>query len=197
MMNYLVRMNRQERRRAERDAKRGNGNIKIEDNFLDQKEFDKLQQILMGNSTFAWYYLDKIVSDGDERFQFIHLFYASSQWQNEGIILQEIAKKIEPAILVKINAKLITQTPNIVQNKFHVDLADFLSIDLLKKATTSIFYINTNNGYTIFKDGTRVESVANRMVSFPANMEHAGTSCTDENIRVLLNFNYFERSNEV
>jgi len=190
-------MNRQERRRAERDTKGGNGNIKIEDNFLDQKEFDKLQQILIGNSTFAWYYLDKIVSDGDERFQFIHLFYTNSQWQNEGIILQEIAKKIEPAILVKINAKLITQTPNIVQNKFHVDLADFLSIDLLKKATTSIFYINTNNGYTIFKDGTRVESVANRMVSFPANMEHAGTSCTDENIRVLLNFNYFERSGKI
>ena len=35
-------MNRQERRRAERDTKRGDGNIKIEDNFLDQKEFLEL-----------------------------------------------------------------------------------------------------------------------------------------------------------
>jgi len=52
-------------------------------------------------------------------------------------------------------------------------------------------YVNTNNGYTKFEDGTKVESVANRLVTFPANMKHKGTSCTDEKIRVVINFNYF------
>ena len=58
-------------------------------------------------------------------------------------------------------------------------------------SSTSIFYMNTNNGYTKFEDGTKVESVANRMVTFPANMKHAETSCTDEKIRVVINFNLF------
>ena len=62
----------------------------------------------------------------------------------------------------------------------------------LKQWTTSIFYVNSNNGYTVFEDGTKVESVANRFVSFPANMKHKGTSCTDEKIRVVINFNYFK-----
>ena len=62
----------------------------------------------------------------------------------------------------------------------------------LKQLTTSIFYVNTNNGYTKFEDGTKVESVANRMVIFPSNMKHIGTSCTDEKTRVVINFNYFK-----
>ena len=47
-----------------------------------------------------------------------------------------------------------------------------------------------NNGYSEFEDGTKVESVANRMVTFPANVKHTGTSCTDEKTRVVINFNY-------
>ena len=62
---------------------------------------------------------------------------------------------------------------------------------LLKQSTTSIFYMNTNNGYTKFEDGTKIESVANRLVSFPSNMKHKGTSCTDEKTRVVINFNHF------
>ena len=67
-----------------------------------------------------------------------------------------------------------------------------LSEEKLKQSSTSIFYVNTNNGYTKFEDGTKVESVANRMVTFPSNMKHTGTSCTDERIRVVINFNYFK-----
>ena len=42
------------------------------------------------------------------------------------------------------------------------------------------------------EDGTKVESIANRMVTFPSNMKHKGTSCTDERTRVVINFNYFK-----
>ena len=48
------------------------------------------------------------------------------------------------------------------------------------------------NGYTIFEDGAKVESVANRMITFPANVKHKGTSCSDEKTRVNINFNYFK-----
>ena len=36
---------------------------------------------------------------------------------------------------------------------------------------TGIYYINTNDGYTAFKDGDKVKSVANRIVLFQS-MEH-------------------------
>ena len=55
---------------------------------------------------------------------------------------------------------------------------------------TSILYLNTNNGYTRFEDGTKVESVANRMVTFPNQMMHTGTTTTDSEYRLVLNLNY-------
>ena len=55
---------------------------------------------------------------------------------------------------------------------------------------TAIFYINTNNGYTLFEDGTKVESVENRICIFPYYMKHTGTTCTDKNQRVVININY-------
>ena len=92
--------------------------------------------------------------------------------------------------MCKIKANLLTRTPNIIENTFHVD--DVRPEEKLKQLTTSIFYVNTNNGYTKFEDGTKVESIANRMVTFPTNMKHKGASCTDKRTRVVINFNYFK-----
>ena len=50
--------------------------------------------------------------------------------------------------------------------------------------------MNTNDGYTIFDNGTMINSVKNRLITFPAKMKHAGTSCTDQKRRVVINFNY-------
>ena len=60
---------------------------------------------------------------------------------------------------------------------------------------TAVFYVNTNNGYTIFESGEKVSSVENRMVIFDSNILHTGTTCTDERVRCVLNFNYYEWKN--
>ena len=168
--------------------------MKIEDNFLKQEEFDKIQKLMGEPSPLPWFYADRIVFEDDvDKFQFIHAFYDNhmpmSPFSNE---LDSIINIIQPFSIVKIKAKLLTRTPEIVESTFHVDIP--LPEEKLKQWTTSIFYINTNNGYTKFEDGTIVESVANRMLSFPANMKHCGTSCTDERRRIVINFNYFENT---
>jgi len=166
--------------------------MKIEDDFLGQKEFDEIQTLMMG-SFFSWYYNDFIDYEDDEnKFQFVYCFYEMhAPTSSVTELLSPIIKIINPYSIRKIKANLLTRTPKIVENKFHTDMT-LLPEEQLKQWTTSIFYINTNNGYTKFKDGTKVESVANRMISFPANMKHTGTSCTDERTRVIINFNYFK-----
>ena len=56
---------------------------------------------------------------------------------------------------------------------------------------TAIFYINSNDGYTEFEDGTIVNSIQNRILIFPGNLKHRGASPTDVKSRALLNINYF------
>ena len=176
--------------------------MKIIDNFLDQKNFDELQNAIMGEN-FAWFYNDVIDSNDDiDKYQFIHTFYTNYVPTSNNIkTINPILNKIGPVSLLRIKANLLTRTLNIVENKFHVDMgigynqdgvAVVMPEEKLKLFTTSIFYVNTNNGYTKFEDGTKVESVANRLLSFPANIKHTGTSCTDQKTRVVINFNYFQ-----
>ena len=175
--------------------------MKIEDNFLDQEKFDGLQVLMMGVD-FAWFYNPNIdyKTEKEKEFQFTHIFYKhnaphSAYFKN----LTSILEKINPMSLCRIKANLLTKTSNIVENAYHHDISSFddenrktIFPEKLKQWTTSILYVNTNNGYTKFEDGSIVESVANRMVTFPANMKHLGTSCTDEKTRVVINFNYFK-----
>ena len=172
--------------------------MKIEDNFLDQEKFDELQTLMMGDN-FARYYKPYIdyPSEKEKGFQFTHMFYQEDASNSEYFKnLTSILDKINLMSLWRIKANLLTRTSNIVENSFHVDNLD-ISEEKLNQWTTSIFYINTNNGYTKFEDGTKVESVANRMVTFPANIKHTGTSCTDKKTRIIINFNYFSKGESV
>ena len=58
--------------------------------------------------------------------------------------------------------------------------------------TTAIFYLNTNNGFTEFKDGDIINSVRNRLIMFPANTSHRAVGQSDVNQRIVLNFNFIE-----
>jgi hypothetical protein len=183
-----------------------NENVKIEDNFLKHEEFSMLQEIMMKNN-FHWFFSYRYYAlletedsphapaqtheDELDKFQFIHTFYEDGAPSSAFLkILNPILEILLPISIWRIKANLLTRLPNIVENPFHSDMNSNLSEEKQKEWTTSIFYVNTNDGYTLFEDGTKVESVANRMLTFPADMKHTGTSCTDQQSRVLINFDY-------
>lgn len=164
-----------------------NNQIEIIDDFLPHKEFCQLFDVIMNQ--FEWGWCDGISTIGDGHFQFTQIMYINNvPASNMFHILAPIYEREEIASTFRIKANLVTRTEKlkVFTNAFHEDMGDHAS-----KCTTGIYYINTNNGYTLFeKCGTKVESVANRFVKFPGNLRHTGTTCTDENRRVVLNFNY-------
>jgi hypothetical protein len=159
--------------------------VKIQDNFLPKEVFDSIKNTMIGVD-FDWYYSNAITDQKLDRkeFQFVHMFYHCGKPRQSFVVIEPLIQKIMPFSLVRAKANLLTVTNEIVTYDFH---KDFLRDNL----TTAVFYINTCNGYTLFKDGTKVDSVENRLVSFDSGLEHTGTSCTDENVRVVINLNYF------
>ena len=159
----------------------------IVDNFLNQEEFNPIADLIVNN--FQWKY-DNFVdyADDKDKFQFTHSFYKDFEIVSPfHETLKPIWNRIRPREIYRVKANLLTRTPQIVENRFHTDNPEISGVI---PYTTSIFYLNTNNGYTEFEDGTKVESVANRFVSFPMDMKHRGTSCSDVKTRVVINFNY-------
>ena len=82
---------------------KGKNTMKIEDNFLKQEDFDRIQTI-MGESSdsFPWFYTNAIDSQDDvDKFQFVHKFYGNqmpvSPCMND---LTPILDIIKPLILI-------------------------------------------------------------------------------------------------
>ena len=149
-----------------------------------QVNFYNLQSFILG-CDFAWHFNNYIDEENDiDKFCFTHSLYKYNQpFSANYDVVHPILDKLNFFVLARIKANLLTRTEKIIANRFHVDHGK-------KDWNTSIFYVNTNNGYTQFKEGTIVDSVANRLVTFPSEMQHRGTSCTDEKLRVVINFNW-------
>ena len=96
--------------------------------------------------------------------------------------LQPILNKLSPEHLFRIKANLRPHTSSHVISEWHTDMTI--------GQTTAIFYPTSNNGYTLFKDGSKVDTVANRICIFDGHLLHSGASCTDESRRIVLNINY-------
>ena len=164
--------------------------MKIVDNFLLEEDF-KLAQALIMDYGFPWMWNDSVtkevgLADPDE-FQFIHLFYdplsgVVTDYPRWIDIVKPYGDKMNPTSLMRIKANLNVATTEHITRELHT----YFNV----KCTTAIAYMNNNNGYTLFEDGTKVESKENRVVIFDSQMRHAGIPCTDEKRRVVINFNF-------
>ena len=161
--------------------------MKVHKNFLSKEEFDKIKEVLL-DSNFSWFYNSKILSDSQplNTFQFTHTFFKDYLIQSNYFnLLKPIMDKIKCLSLLKIKANLLTKTNANIDYGFHTDYYD-------DRVTTGILYINTNDGYTKFKDGVVEKSEENKYVEFNSKLFHSGSSCTNDNIRVVINFNYIK-----
>ena len=166
----------------------------INDNFLDIESFHKIQTKLLSEDIHWFYhnYTDNIYQDNNQ-FYFGHYFYELNRWTSPfAEILEPLLLLIKPVCIHSIRANLMARTNEIAESDFHSDLKEFIpDEDRLSQWTTAIFYINTNNGYTKLSDGTIVESKSNRLLTMSSNIEHLGTTCTDQKRRVVINLNYY------
>lgn len=159
--------------------------IKIIKDCLSKEDFINIKNTLFSDYT-AWYLNTGINTPTDNYNQFTHTFY-NNYIQNSNLLdnLKPIINILNPLALIRVKANLITKTEKIIEHGFHIDQKF--------KCTTAIFYINTNNGYTKFESGEKVFSEENKLVIFDNFLKHTGTSCTDTNERIVINFNFVEK----
>jgi hypothetical protein len=171
------------------------GNYKIIENFFSKQQHSLIEKTLTDDIQFPWFLSNEKVSDSEfmkigdiDNYQFVHVWYKdktinSNYCDNLTVLFDSI---IQPLSFLRIKANLTPKADSIKKYGWHVDFPG-------NKHKTAIYYVNTNNGKTIFKNGLEIDSVANRLVIFDGNMEHTGTTCTDKRFRCVINLNYIEK----
>lgn len=171
-------------------------NYKIIDNALLENDA-RLIADTMRHGSFPWYYNESIAygkNNSDKKITeekevggyFNHLFYSNYTILSQDFEkLWPIIKILNPKAIIRIKGNMYLNRFNNIVNKHpsHVDY-DF-------SHTGAIFYCNTNDGFTILEDGTKVESIFNRLLIFDASRPHSSTDCSDASYRMNINFNYF------
>ena len=100
-------------------------------------------------------------------------------WEDIAYILD---KYLHATGVLRAKANLYLKTPEIVEHAKHVDF------DIPHKG--AIIYLNTCDGFTRLDDGTKIESVENRLLLFDSSKLHNSTSTTNAIGRYNININY-------
>ena len=165
--------------------------IEIMDNFLKDIHLTQLDK-LIDIPAFPWFLRKEQVYGADDGCWLRHLIYdenmpASIIYGSVSEIFKDYLKYVS-LCRITVNLLLKQETPSI--SDFHTDFEHDIDISDETKITTAIFYLNTNNGATEFKDGDRIDCVRNRLLMFPTLTPHRAIGQTDVSYRIVLNFNF-------
>ena len=164
--------------------------MKIIDDFL-WKDDHKFFVDLFENKDFPWFICKKVAAqevpeEYESQWYMTHMFYDNTICSDYyGSIEEKILKhKDFPTVfaMLRIKGNMYPGAEKLSEHAPHSD-TNFTHMG-------AIYYINTNNGYTLI-EGQKVESIANRMVIFDPSIPHNSTDCTDEPYRMNINFNFF------
>ena len=159
-------------------------NYKVIDNFLDEKYFNSLVSLL---EDIPWFFQPEVVAGIPENkiFLLYHLFYAQNAPTGTNYeILFPLLQKLGVNCLMRIKANLYPNTEKLHEHPMHRDF-EFSN-------TSALLSLNTCDGYTKLKDGTKIDSIANRMVIFDSGEEHCSTTTTNVSARYNININYIQ-----
>lgn len=160
--------------------------MEVIDNFLEESYFNKLAELL-NSEEISWYTTKDITGRGQtfgNLYYQTHMFYIDheimSSFFNE---LRPLYGRLDVKSLIRVKANLFPAKEKLSEHGWHTDYEYYNK--------TALLYINTTDGYTKFEDGTKVDSIKNRVLIFDSNTPHLSTNCTNDWSRLNININYF------
>lgn len=155
--------------------------------FIDPPDYKETQKLYQKES-------NKSVSAKEIQFnnQFVNVLYDPNTHNRkpELSIFYPVFEFLKVNALIRVKCNLTSNTSENFKGIFHQDYIDYQGE--APDSKIAILYINTCNGFTLFKDtGERVFSKANRILTFSNTLFHTGVTCTDASSRIVVNFNYY------
>lgn len=169
--------------------------VKIVDNFLPQDLYERLSESIVYHANFPLYFQKYVSHDIslklDKNQGQPWNWYATHELYNHSKPTSEFCRTIveifgdrlpELRALMRIKVNFYPHTETLREHSKHVDY-DFSS-------HAAIYSLNTCDGFTRLSDGTKVDSIANRMLFFDGGENHNSSTTTDQMGRYNINFNY-------
>tara|TARA_Y100001970_G_C13933660_1_gene699596 strand:- start:64 stop:567 length:504 start_codon:yes stop_codon:yes gene_type:complete len=164
-------------------------NFKVIDNFLNDDDLNDVKDNLFE----APLYFQKSVSGMNDsnnywNYYFTHLIYMNNKPVSKvfhnvyNIFIPKFEKYGEVKNLIRIKLNFYPYTETLKEHGQHSDF-DYPSY-------AAVFSLNTCDGFTRLNDGTKIDSVENRILFFDPSLKHNSTTTTNSFARWNINFNF-------
>lgn len=155
--------------------------FEIYDDFLTDYQSNIIENALI-NQQFNWYFHNDL--NGESRlgnYYFNHTLIEDRITYSEHTpLFSYIIDKLSLNV-IRLKANLYPRTQFRVHHKSHTDYEP-------GNKFTCLYYVNTNNGYTIIDGKKKIKSKKNRLLIFDGSIPHHSTTCTNVNYRCTVNF---------
>ena len=168
--------------------------MKVINNFLPTEIHQKYLELLMSND-FPYYYIHGLshTDETEDDFHFLHNLYGNPHnFDHSG---REIVSRYFNRLIMPILGRLPFTFNNLLRARInlytrkHEAVMSNMHRDIEEEHTVALYYLNSNNGVTVFREGKRIPSVANQMLIFDGKLYHAVIPQTDTKLRVNINLN--------
>ena len=175
----------------------------IIDDFLPEKEFLELKENILWNVNFPIHMVTDVGVGKKYTTQEAYHLEQKNNWAWYGVHIlyhgdepkSEYYAKIRDIFcpklyelgvirsLNRIKLNFYPYTTKVQEHSPHQDMKEFIK--------GGLFSLNTCNGFTRMHNGTKIDSVANRMVFFDASQLHNSSTTSNAKARYNINFNFY------
>ena len=154
--------------------------IRVEKNFLQHKDFLKINDLIENDLfNFYFYNLNNIIC-------FYHLFYRDDKIASPYIKYIEPLKQAIGKDFISANLVIVPQTKEKIKY-FFSEKSNEIKI---KNSMSALYFLNTNNGELNIKSFDKIKPMENSICIFDSNLDIEDFSCTDATHKscILLEF---------
>lgn len=158
-------------------------------NFLPEPHYKVVRDLFL-TEKLPWHFNDRVVSTVHQ-FMFTHTFMDDGRVINAHFfepvraMLDLIQQKKSFIGVSRIKANLYTNQREMIEHPAHFDIPP--DADVADKFCIGVYHVNACNGLTVIGDD-KIKSRDNQLILFN-NASHYGTTQTDTDTRVVINFN--------
>ena len=163
--------------------------MQVIDNFLEEDYFEYLYNKITDQKKFGWQFQRKVATyeENENRnlnhFYWVHSLYYDYKIESEHYEdFHHLFRELKVQFLHRARCLLFVN-----QGVQHIHDRH---IDTPCTSNTALIYMNTNDGFTEFEDGERIDSIKNRLLLFDGSVPHSSSTPTDCRERMLISVTY-------
>jgi len=162
--------------------------MQVTEDFLQEEYYDHLNEIIT-STQFPWMFQKRVANIGEDpeedlnHYYFVHsLFF---QNKIESPLYDDFLYLFQSLNVQFLHRARVLMFVNQGEQYIHDR-----HVDHTTNCKTALIYMNTNDGFTDFETGERVESVKNRLLLFDGSVPHSSSTPTNTKERLLLSVTY-------